>query len=726
MKVVGFTDDALGSTIVVPDDWVAQTGSDFDIDSVYGITYSTYIDENGVVQKKEYHKEATNTDWLRYLTKKKKDTIFNAVFKSVMKEEAEAYHNVTDKVRPIIKEVQAPYVEERKAEGSKVNGRESFINQINTVIKRLNQELEDASYTKEEKANIQEFIDRCDTLATILDIEKKTLSPKKEERVNAFIDKYKEEFNKAAKDNNITTYDDINSIPSEQRNTRDARNNEILASMIEILSHPTSLEENLSRSNFDDIIDARDQAIDKNIAKRRKARSPYNFLDQADYQEDVMSGAKLKAFSVTRDTFCSICNTVRPRLFESHQVKVVYRAADGYTLKNLKKSFENVEEIQDGVFVVTHDTFGWSKNNKNAAGKMLTAYSSQTTAHILDAVKEGAIPNVNDLTFQVYKLFPDLGSDYNTGVSFIMQPGISRIVAAYNSNKSIYSRGGKNPVHAAIKSVAKELLAMDGIEVTDRMSVDTVINMLQRYNSELSSIFGAGGQKYKISLEDKEVAKLLISGSRLKERLKSEGVFEGSSPVEEKRKLLFDLGTILQYNKLSHLGNSISAYARVCNPDKFGAKQTIFSTNKVFSDIKDIMADENPAMYVPGSTKTDKNKHFLEAIYPGVKGTLEEFIQSSDMNSAYPPLHYFLKYATATSIKVNRTLFKTQDPDFVKEIMKLANSFSGANAKMDEKTYKAFQNYILNYLYGQTDAVSKAITYVTGQGFRTRPLSDLE
>ena len=717
MKVVGFTDDALGSTIVVPDDWVSQTGSDFDIDSVYGITHSTYIDENGIIQKTKYHHQATNTDWLRYLTKKKKDTIFNAVFKSVMKEEAEAYHNVTDKVRPIIKEVQAPYVEDRKAKDNKVNGRESFINQINAIIDRLNQELENTSYTEEEKANIQEFIDKCDTLATILDIEKKTLSPKKQEKVNTFVNKYKKEFNKAAKDNSITTYDDIDSIPSEQRNTRDARNNEILTSMIEILSDLSSLEENLSRSNFDDIIDARDQAIDKNIAKRRKARSPYNFLDQADYQEDVMSGAKLKAFSVTRDTFCSICNTVRPKLFESHKVKVVYRAEDGYTLKNLKKSFENVEEIQDGVFVVTHDTFGWSKNNKNAAGKILTAYSSQTTAHILDAVKEGAIPNVNDLTFQVYKLFPDLGSDYDTGVPFIMQPGISRIVAAYNSNKSIYSRGKKNPVHAAIKSVAKELLAMDGIEVTDRMSVDTVINMLQRYNSELSSIFGAGGQKYKISLEDKEITKLLISGSRLKDRLKSEGIFEGSSPVEEKRKLLFDLGTILQYNKLSHLGNSISAYARVCNPDKFGAKQTIFSTNKVFSDIKDVIADENPVLYVPGTTKNDSNKHFLEAIYPGVRGNLEEFIQSSDMNSAYPPLHYFLKYATATSIKVNRTLFATQDPKFVEEIMKLSNSFSGANAKMDEKTYKDFQNYVLTYLYGNTQVVSSAITYIKNKGF---------
>lgn len=51
MKVVGFTDDAQGSTIVVPDDWVAQTGSDFDIDSVYGIQYNTYIGRDGNIKK---------------------------------------------------------------------------------------------------------------------------------------------------------------------------------------------------------------------------------------------------------------------------------------------------------------------------------------------------------------------------------------------------------------------------------------------------------------------------------------------------------------------------------------------------------------------------------------------------------------------------------------------------------------------------------------------------
>lgn len=72
--------------------------------------------------------------------------------------------------------------------------------------------------------------------------------------------------------------------------------------MLDILRSSASLEENLSRSNFKDIIDARD-AIVNEVKNRRNSRTPYNFFDQADYQEDVMSGAKLKAFSVTRDTF---------------------------------------------------------------------------------------------------------------------------------------------------------------------------------------------------------------------------------------------------------------------------------------------------------------------------------------------------------------------------------------------------------------------------------------
>lgn len=40
MKVVDFLPEAYGSTVVLPEEWVTQTGSDFDVDSVYSMVYA--------------------------------------------------------------------------------------------------------------------------------------------------------------------------------------------------------------------------------------------------------------------------------------------------------------------------------------------------------------------------------------------------------------------------------------------------------------------------------------------------------------------------------------------------------------------------------------------------------------------------------------------------------------------------------------------------------------
>src|SRR5574344_577898 len=185
-----------------------------------------------------------------------------------------------------------------------------------------------------------------------------------------------------------------------------------------------------------------------------------------------MSGAKLKAFSVTRDTMVSVCNTVRPTLSDSAKVSVVY-SGEKYSEDELVKRFgkDNVEKVGKN-FKVTHTMLGWSLDNKNIDGKILTAYSSQTTAHILDAIKSGNIPNVNDLTFQVYKTIIDVGSNYDTAVSFMMQPGVRRIVNAYNSSKSIYAKGNnRNYIGTAIREIATEL----GIDVVKNAKIDDIL-----------------------------------------------------------------------------------------------------------------------------------------------------------------------------------------------------------------------------------------------------------
>lgn len=580
MKVVGFLDDAQGSTIVVPDDWVSQTGSDFDIDSVYGIQYSTSINADGNIQKVIYNDLAGKS--------------YDDYVKSQLNSEAK------DKLKKAIKE---------------------GVNET-TALSNVAAEY-----------NLQS----------------------------------REEFSKGK---NLA-----------DENTRDARNNRLLDDMIHILQANESLEENLSRSNFESIIAARDKVMNPIVKEVREARSPYDFLDQAAYQEDVMSGAKLKAFSVTRDTFCSVCNTVQPHIADNYVVKVAY-SKDKYNLKELQKRFEKVEETDEG-YVVTHNTLGWTNDNKNVDGYILTAYSSQTTAHILDAVKEGAIPNVNDFTFAVYKTLADIGSNYDTAVGFIMQPAITRIVNAYNANKSIYSDKHNKPIEEAIKSLGEEILNAYHIN-TDKMNLGEII---ARTNALL-------GVKYSldkhndITLSPDELAKRLLND---KNRPVKGSIYQ------------HDWAVLFAYKDLAKLSDKIGATARICNPDRFGAKQSIFATRKVFNDIADLLIDEHPALVVNGSS-------IVSSIYAGYhpnKG-LRSYITSDD-KSSYPSLNAFLKYASAPSILVNRMLFDTEQDRF-----RIANRaieiINGAN-NVTEKDYKGFTQYILNTAYKQTDAVINNYTY---------------
>lgn len=580
MKVVGFLDDAQGSTIVVPDDWVSQTGSDFDIDSVYGIQYNTTINANGDIQKVLYNDLAGKS--------------YDNYVKSQLNSEAKA------KLKKAIKD---------------------GVNETTALS----------------------------NVATEYGLQSR------------------EEF---SKDKNLA-----------DENTREARNNRLLDDMIHILQANESLEENLSRSNFESIIAARDKVMNPIVKEVREARSPYDFLDQAAYQEDVMSGAKLKAFSVTRDTFCSVCNTVHPHITDKYTVKVAY-SKDKYNLEELQKRFEKVKETDEG-YVVTHNTLGWTNDNKNVDGYILTAYSSQTTAHILDAVKEGAIPNVNDFTFAVYKTLADIGSNYDTAVGFIMQPAITKIVNAYNANKSIYSDKHNKPIEEAIKSTGKEILNTYHIN-TDKMNLGEIV----------ARVNGLLGTKYSldrhndITLSPDELAKRLLND---KNRPVKGSIYQ------------HDWAVLFAYNDLAKLSDKIGATARVCNPDRFGAKQSIFATRKVFNDIADLIEDENPALVVGTSS-------IVNSIYAGYNPTkgLRSYI-TSNAKSAYPSLNAFLKYASAPSILVNRMLFDTEQDNF--RIANRAIEVINGSNNVTEKDYKGFTQYILNAAYKQTDAVVNNYTY---------------
>lgn len=716
MKVVGFLDDAQGSTIVVPDDWVSQTGSDFDIDSVYGIQYSSYIDKHSNIRKQSYSEELDIYDYANYINRhleksdKIKDKSVKAAFdalnkeideafdksrKELSEEESQAYNALSDETKELVKA--AHDIFETQAVRNKETGKltkDSYLKQLQFV----------ADYIRTNKTNLDDadnnFISVHEDIVDAISNEYIDKRIAKSDRVKKILQDRIDRFNNKAKELGLMTYEEFLQQSPEEANTRNARNNRLLDDMIDILESNESLEENLSRSNFDDIIAARDKVINPVVKDIREARSPYDFLDQADYQEDVMSGAKLKAFSVTRDTFVSVCNTVRPTIDDKNVININYHYKDAKALKELINRFgkDNVKDLGNNKCRITHTRIGWSEDNKNVDGRILTAYTSQTTAHILDAVKEGAIPNVNDFTFAVYKTLPDIGSNYDTTCAFIMQPAISRIVDEYNANKSIYAEESSKPIENAIKKLAIEL----NIGVTEEDSVQKAID-------KINSVF-----KTNYSLTENN--NIVLDYDDLAARINEEDG-QINPPVE---RLMFDLNMLFAYNDINKLAQGISNLARVCNPDRFGAKQTIFATNKVFRDIETIVNGDNAKQHSVLNVE-DKNGDtisFLEAIYPGLivdnngikSYDLHHYMtQSIDSDSAYPSLHCFLKYATATSTSINSMLFDTQSDFFKNIVYSLEDTFSDNTRRISEKEYADFQQYILSGVYNNTPAMRLAI-----------------
>lgn len=594
MKVVGFIDDAQGSTIVVPDDWVAQTGSDFDIDSVYGIQHNTYIDKDGDIQKVAYK---------------------------------ESFGKLYD-----------DYVKEQLNDEAKAKLEEAVKNGVNESTALANAAQEYGLLSREE-------------------------------------------FSKA------------NSI--EEKNSRQARNNRILDDMLRILQSDEAFEENTGQSQFEDIINARDNIMNDVVKSVRNGRSCYDFIDQAEYQEDVMSGAKLKAFSVTRDTFVSICNKVQPTIDKNYAISARYKATPKQAEVLAKRFGEDNVIYKDGYITINHTMIGWSHDNHNVDDAILTAYSSETTAHILDAVKKGAVPNVNEFTFAVYKTFPDVGSNYKTGVAFMMHPAVTRIVNAYNKGKSVYSEDSAQPIVDALKEVAEEL----GIDTSSLYSGKMVVEAINdKLGTDYSFI-----KNNNIVLDEEQLANDVKNANNVS--------------------LAREVEILMAYNDINRLADVIQKTVRVCNPDKFGAKQTIFATNEVFETIKDINNSKQAKVLSKDGIP------FLESIYPGLikNGVVDKDNYVKDTHeSAYPSLNAFLKYASVTSTVVNSMLFETQNHTFVTTIKSLSRMLPTPR-RLTEKEYNDYEKYVIGAAYNNADGIRLGYTINSSTGrLESTKTSDLQ
>ena len=779
MKVVSFLDESQGSTIIVPDDWVSQTGSDFDIDSVYGIQQKVMTKRNGEVvpikfvegenmtvgdyanyirnfaNEVESDSEGTKLGNRKAAVRKAINDIFNQTraevkdvhdrvasvraeqqeeFKARSEAQNEAFQNFLDNgpfkdkasIGIAVKNIQlAQKKAAAEVEANGGNNTEKYIAQLNSVNQTVRKLFKAAKADISKSVSSKALIEANNNLIEILKQNAADNRTATKEELDEIYAGRENELEEIAKANGLYTYQEFKYNAAkhpENINSKDAKTNEIFKCMKEILMNKLSLEENLSRSNFDDITDALNDYMNPNVKDERVNRSAYNPFDQMSYQEEAMSGAKLKAFSVTLDTFCSVCNTVRPTL--SKPIYVVYSKADYAKPSIIQERFGNkvTRNLKASTtFGIRHTNYGWSADNRCAAGKILTAYSSQTTAYILDAIKSGAIPNVNDYTFAVFKTLANIGCDYKTSISFIMQPGVAEIVNAYNANHSVFSdfQGG-NPINDAIKNIAKRM----GYKVTNRTSVRDILSKIEAdHHDAFNELFAQKGEEITIGLKPDDLENLPIVVDKNVDRLKGTGIFE-SRPVGDITTNLYDLGVVLAFHKIYSTANEIGDIARCCNPDKFGAKQDVYTTNKIFDDAVEMIENHSqkeegvpyskPALVV---NKNDNDVHILESIYPGLTNTSKYsnahgIVTENRINeSTYPSLYSYLKYASATSTIVAKAVLPTQSLGFTTLIKGFANKLNGWNVKLSPKTYKELQAYALGHFYNESEFVQYPIDY---------------
>lgn len=719
MKVVGLLDESQGSTIVVPDEWVLQTGADFDIDSIYGIYHTAYFDKNGKPHKVKYIEgEDEVSTYRRYIgyinslidkeTRKATSSEFTkeefkearkAARETVLKANEEYDKFLTDQVRDLIAETDKTWIllprEVKDNLTVTFKSKElKFGERVDAIVSKM------SFYENEYKDNnsVAKFVQQYRNIQSIINEQREFYQNIKDNAEQLAID-YADETRRARLEQTIQaraeivgamSLEEFSQLTIAQQNTRDARNNKIVDTFINIMNLPVSIGENLSSSNFEDIKAAKSNIFEGLSETYRNINS---VIAQNWYRDANMSGARLKAISVNRDNFASIGNKAKTIIDGAHGgFRFVYTYNTEKEAKDaqakLRKRFRDVTRSGKEV-MVDHNQLGWSYDNLNIDNRLITPYSSETTALILDGVKEGGVPNVDLYTFDVYKSIVDCGANYETSILFVNQPVITELIARQNANDNVFGETGFNPLIGLRRDMYIRLAKSLGIpanSITKRTRLKDIKSMLE-----------AKG----ISINEDELLEEGIRVTELREHLKDNVENIDSTNADN---LIYQIKALRAFEYFKEIGDQINANMMVITSDKFGAGKSANEIDNVINRITDIKKSNitrikkgNPVLK---AVTEEGNKYLIDAIYPKISFNIINDINQDNSESAYPSLYYQLKYSCIATEKIIRDseIFKTQTPQF----RKLVSKFDVRNLQ----TIQQLESFIINMSQAQSNFVN--------------------
>lgn len=762
MKVVEFLDDVQGSTIVVPDSWVAQTGSDFDIDTIYDMSYHMRYDFNTDTLKKiEYDTDMTEKGiqkrYIRYVNRRLKEKIrknevtdefiqnkCDEVYKKLVKN---GIFKVDSKVFKGFKKAEAhltvklPETIQDKVYNI-VIGKDVVLNKSKNIIQILTDYINNHP---DAPVNVKTLLELetsfVDLYQTTIKNAKATIRQSQSQVIEEiFADAYTEQFNdivETAKESKLLTYEEFKELPLEEQNTKEARDNKILDSFIIIMQADSSLDENLTGSHFVDLtadnekvtkLRLHSQSLDGDISENTE--SLYNPFTNLSYHNQAMSGLRLKAVSVNTDTAISVHSMLQTQVNEKGAITIIYNSkTNKYDFNTIKNNFEYVNTKGKTVY---HNRIGNSKTGRNIVNEIITSYASQTTSHILDAIKEGNIFNENLYTFNVFKHIVSLGTDYYTALLFLQQPGITRIVNEQNAIDSIYVANQGDGIYNVIKTIAKDL----GIEVINKKTkksepineftpIGDVIDLLDQDN-KLKNALKEIIDGYSSIRESLNNIDNVFNQELMENRFKLGSDYSKMSEGGKYYAAAFDLYNIFLFNNLNKFTRNLTSLNLKFRADKSGIGQTVYETKKFVNEIIDanksvfginkdgdeIFLDKAPASssYI-SLTDIENNKLISEetikffqdrfplgripilwAVYP-LNDAKTDILPE---HSLYPYLAAFLKYGAINSLQISEKLFPLEGEDYQGMLDVAQKRF---NVKFNQKQITEYKKYFVNTIY---------------------------
>ena len=719
MKVVGLLDESQGSTIVVPDEWVLQTGADFDIDSIYGIYHTAYFDRNGKPHKVEYidgeDEVSTYRRYIGYInslidkeTRKATSSEFTkeefkearkAARETVRKANEEYDKFLTDQVRDLIAETDETWIllprEIKDNLTITFKSKElKFGERVDAIVSKM--DFYESEYANDEY--VAKFAQQYRNIQSVINEQREFYQNVKDNAEQLAID-YADETRRARLEQTIQaraeivgamSLEEFSQLTVAQQNTRDARNNKIVDTFIKIMNLQVSIGENLSSSNFEDIKAAKANIFEGLSETYRNINS---VIAQNWYRDANMSGARLKAISVNRDNFASIGNKAKTIIDGAHGgFRFVYTYNTEKEAKDaqakLRKRFRDVTRSGKEV-MVDHNQLGWSYDNLNIDNRLITPYSSETTALILDGVKEGGVPNVDLYTFDVYKSIVDCGANYETSILFVNQPVITELIARQNANDNVFGETGFNPLIGLRRDMYIRLAKTVGIpanSITKKTRLKDVKAMLE-----------ARG----ITINEDELLEEGIRVTELREHLKDD---VESTSYNNTDNLIYQIKALRAFEYFKEIGDQINTNMMVITSDKFGAGKSANEIDNVINRITDIKNNNitrtkkgNPVLK---AVTEEGNKYLIDAIYPKISFNTINDINQDDSESVYPSLYYQLKYSCIATEKIIRDseIFKTQTPQF----RELVNKFDIRNLQ----TIQQLESFIINMSQAQSNFVN--------------------